>query len=72
MLLALLTIGDIALLAYLRRRRWRRAKADRMMGSLRLAIRLDLASLPAKLRLMRAPAKRNSAADYLTRPCCNR
>jgi hypothetical protein len=50
----LLTIGDIALIAYLRRRRSRLAKADRMMGSLRIAIKLDLASAPTKLRLMRA------------------
>ena len=54
LLFGLLTIGDIALIAYLRRRRSRLAKADRMMGSLRRAIKLDLASAPAKLRLMRA------------------
>lgn len=54
MLFGILTIGDIILIAYLRRRRRRHAKADRMMDSLRLAIKLDLASPPAKLRLMRA------------------
>jgi hypothetical protein len=53
MLLALLTIGDIALLAYLRRRRSRRVKTDRMMDSLRRAIKLELASAPTRLRLRR-------------------
>jgi hypothetical protein len=54
LLFGLLTIGDIMLIAYLRRRRRRLAKAERMMDSLRLAIKLDLASPPAKLRLVRA------------------
>ena len=54
LMIGLLTIGDIALMAYLRRRHSRLAKVDRMMDSLRLAIKQDLASAPAKLRLTRA------------------
>ena len=53
-LIGLLTIGDIVLLAYLRRRHRRLAKVYRMTDSLRLAIKLDLASGAAKLRLKRA------------------
>ena len=53
-LFVLVIISDIALIAYLRRWRKRQAKADRMMDSLRLAIKHNLGSSPVKLRLRRA------------------
>jgi hypothetical protein len=56
LLLALLAIADLAFIAYLRRRHARRARADRMMASLRVAIRreIDVQELPANRRLLRA------------------
>jgi hypothetical protein len=39
LVLALVAIGDMALIVHLRRRRNRRLRQDRMMGSLRLALR---------------------------------
>lgn len=41
--LALLALADIALMVHLRRRRQRSARAERMMRSLRFAIRREIA-----------------------------
>jgi hypothetical protein len=43
-LFALLALGDIVLIAYLRRRRQRRMNVERMGRSLRLAIKLTACS----------------------------
>ena len=54
--LALLAILDLALIAYLRRRHGRRVRMERMMASLRLAIRREngLEDLPVRRRLLKA------------------
>ena len=39
LVLALVAIADMVLIVHLRRRRYRRERQDRMMGSLRLALR---------------------------------
>ena len=54
--LVLLAIGDLALIAYLRRRHGQRVTAERMMTSLRLAVRREsgVEELPVKRTLPRA------------------
>ena len=54
--LALLAIGDMALIVHLRRRHARRIRMERMMASLNLAIRRanGVEALPAKRSLLRA------------------
>ena len=54
--LALLAFADLAFVVYLRRRHGRRVKTERMMASLRLAVRRSNAveDMPVKRRLMRA------------------
>jgi hypothetical protein len=54
--LMLLAILDLALIAYLRRRHGRRVRRERMMASLRLAIRREngLEDLPVRRPLPRA------------------
>lgn len=51
LVMALLAVGDVALMVHLRRLRGRRIRAERMMASLRLAIRREVAvqviTLPA-------------------------
>ena len=60
LLLALLAIGDLALLVHLRQRHRQRQKKrvgmERVAASLRMAIRLEngVEALPAKRRLLRA------------------
>jgi hypothetical protein len=54
--LALLAIADLAFIAYLRSRHGQRVRAERMMTSLRLAVRRENAvnDLPVKRPLLRA------------------
>jgi hypothetical protein len=47
--LALIAIADLALIVHLRRRRNRRLRQERMMGSLRIALLVGQASWPARL-----------------------
>jgi hypothetical protein len=56
LVLALLAILDLALIAQLRRQHGRRVRSERMMTSLRLAIRREngVEDLPVKRRLKRA------------------
>ena len=56
LVLALLGISDLAFIVHLRRRHARRARMDRMMASLGMAIRQanGVEKLPAKRRLLRA------------------
>ena len=50
--LALLAIGDMAVLVYLRQRHGRRVRMERMMASLRMAVRREngVEPLPARPR----------------------
>jgi hypothetical protein len=54
--LALLAIADLAFIAYLRSRHGQRVRAERMMTSLRMAVRRENAvhDLPVKRPLLRA------------------
>jgi hypothetical protein len=56
LLLALLAIGDLAFLVYLRRRHGRRVRMERVMASLRMAVRRENGDepLPAQPRLLLA------------------
>jgi hypothetical protein len=54
--LALLAIADIALIVYLRSRHGQRVRAERMMTSLRMAVRREngVDDLPVRRQLLRA------------------
>lgn len=56
LLLALLAIGDLALLVHLRHRNGRRVRMERVMTSLRMAVRREngVEPLPVKRRLLQA------------------
>jgi hypothetical protein len=54
--LAMLAVGDLALIVHLRRRHGRQLQMERVMASLRMAVRREngVETLPAKRPLLRA------------------
>jgi hypothetical protein len=54
--LAMLAVGDLALIVHLRQRQARQVQMERMMASLRMAVRREngVETLPAKRPLLRA------------------
>ena len=56
LLLVLLAVADLALIVHLRKRHARRVKMERMMASLRMAVRRanGVEDLPVRRRLLRA------------------
>jgi hypothetical protein len=54
--LAMLAVGDLALIVHLRQRHARRVQTERVMASLRMAVRREngVETLPAKRPLLRA------------------
>ena len=56
LLLVLLAVADLALIVHLRKRHGRRVKMERMMASLRMAVRRanGVEDLPVRRRLLRA------------------
>jgi hypothetical protein len=54
--LAMLAVGDLALIVHLRQRNGRQVQTERVMASLRMAVRREngVEALPAKRPLLRA------------------
>jgi hypothetical protein len=54
--LAMLAVGDLALIVHLRQRHGRQVQTERVMASLRMAVRREngVEALPAKRPLLRA------------------